>query len=197
MEDYAADLKALVESLGLSQVVLGGLSMGGYIALAFLAKYPACVTGLILAHTRAGADSEQARQGRLANAQKALDEGASVIAEVMFPKMLTETTLADRPTLATYVRAMMARQSASGVAAALRGMAARPDRSEWIRSINIPTLVITGAQDTLIPASESEALHKAIAGSRLVVIPNVAHLSNIENPDAFNSAVKEFIAKLK
>jgi pimeloyl-ACP methyl ester carboxylesterase len=197
MDDYAADLKALLDALNVKQVVVCGLSMGGYIALAFLVRYSGMVKGLILANTRAGADSDQAREARYANAQKALDEGTPAIVEGLFPKMLTEDTIARRASLATYVRSMMSHQPAGGVAAALRGMAARPDRSEWIKSINIPTLIITGGADTLIPPGESEAMHKAIAGSKLVVIPDAAHLSNVENPDAFNAAVREFLGKVK
>ncbi len=197
MDDYAADLKALLDSLNIKQVVVCGLSMGGYIALAFLARYPGLVKGLILANTRAGADSEQAREARYATAQKAFDEGVPAIAEAMLAKMLTEATLANRASLVAYVRPLMAHQRPGGVAAALRGMAARPDRGEWIKSINVPTLIITGSADTLIPPSESEVMQKAIAGSKLVVIPDAAHLSNVENPDAFNAAVGEFIKKLK
>ena len=197
MDDYAADLHALLHSLNIKQIVLCGLSMGGYIALAFLAKYPDAVTGLILANTRAAADSDQAREGRYANAKKAFDEGVSVIAEAMLPKMLTDATREHRPTLAEYVRSMMSRQRAGGVAAALKGMAARPDRVDWIKSINVPTLIITSSKDTLIPPGESEIMAKAIAGGTLVTLPDAAHLSNMENPEAFNAAVKEFIGKLK
>jgi len=197
MDDYGADLKALLDALGLHQAVLCGLSMGGYIALAFLAKYPDRVKGLILANTRAGADSEPAREGRYATAKKALEEGVSPIAEAMLPKLLTEATRASRGSLVTFVKAMMAKQHANGVAAALRGMAARPDRGEWIKSINVPTLILTGRDDTLIPPAESEAMHKAIPGSRLVVIPDAAHLSNIEHPEAFNAAVRDFLSRLK
>ena len=196
MDDYASDLKALIDSLSLEQVVLCGLSMGGYVALAFLARYPQAVKGLILANTRAAADSEQAREGRYASVKKAFDEGVPAIAEAMLPKMLTEDTLANRPTLVTYVRSMMAGQQASGVAAALRGMAARPDRGELLRSIDVPTLIITGGADTLIPASESEAMAGAIPGSRLVVIPGAAHLPNVEQPEAFNAAVEELLGKV-
>jgi len=197
MDDYAADLKALLDALSLTQAVVCGLSMGGYAALAFLARYPAVVKGLILANTRAAADSDQAREARYANARKVYDDGVPSIAEAMLPKMLTPATLDHRPTLRTYVYAMMARQRPGGVAAALRGMAARPDRSEWIKSINIPTLIVTGSADTLVPAAESEAMARAIAGSKLVVIPGAAHLSNIEDPEAFNTAVGKFIGNLR
>ena len=196
MDDYASDLKALVDSLSLEQVVLCGLSMGGYVAFAFLAQYPQAVKGLILANTRAAADSEQAREGRYASVKRAFDEGVPSIAEAMLPKMLTEDTLANRPILVTDVRSMMARQRATGVAAALRGMAARPDRGEALGSIDVPTLIITGGADALIPVSESEAMAKAIPGSRLVVIPGAAHLSNVEKPEAFNTAVEEFLGKI-
>ncbi|HLF28331.1 MAG TPA: alpha/beta fold hydrolase [Anaerolineae bacterium] len=197
MEEYAADLKLLLDSLSIKQAVVCGLSMGGYIALAFFAKYPNRVKGLILANTRAGADSEQAREARHANAKKAFEEGVPVLAEAMLPKMLTEQTRTTRDSLTTYVRSMMAHQPPAGVAAALRGMAARPDRTSILGAINVHTLIITSRDDTLIPPSESEALAKAIPGSKLVFIPNAAHLSNVENPEAFNAAVREFIQKLK
>jgi len=196
MDEYAADLKALVDSLNLKQVVLCGLSMGGYVALAFLARYPDAVQGLILANTRAGADSEQAREGRHAAAKKAFDEGVAAIADAMLPKMLTEATIAHRPRLTASVRSMMAGQHPAGVAAALRGMAARPDRTPLLGSIHVPTLIITGQADTLIPVSESEAMNEAIPGSQLVIIPDAAHLSNVEAPEAFNGAVRELVGKL-
>jgi len=196
MDEYAADLKALLDALSLAQAVVCGLSMGGYIALAFLARFPGAVKALILANTRAAADGDQAREARFASARKAYDDGVPSIAEALLPKMLTEATLDHRPTLRTYVYAMMTRQPPGGVAAALRGMAARPDRSEWIKSINIPTLIIAGSADTLIPPAESETMARAIAGSKLIVIPDAAHLSNIENPEAFNAAVRAFIRKL-
>ena len=197
MNDYAADLKALLHALNIERAVVCGLSMGGYIALAFLAKYPEAVKGLILANTRAGADSEQAREGRYANARKAFEEGVPSIANAMLPKMLTDATREHRSSLAEFVGSMMARQRPGGVAAALKGMAARPDHTPMLASINVPTLIITGRADTLIPPSKSEAMARAIPGSRLVVVPDAAHLSNVENPEAFNAAVKEFIERLK
>jgi pimeloyl-ACP methyl ester carboxylesterase len=196
MDAYAADLKALVDGLGLGRVVVCGLSMGGYVALAFQAQYPEAVLGLVLANTRAGADSEQAREGRYAAARTALEQGVSGIADAMLPKMLTPETLANRPELAATVRAMMAAQRPSGVAAALRGMAERPDRTGDLPSIEVPTLVVTGSADTLIPVSESEALAGAIAGSRLAILEGAAHLSNLERPETFNAAVEDFLGGL-
>lgn len=196
METYAADLKALLVTLGVTQVVVCGLSMGGYIALAFLADHPDMVKGLILCNTRAGADSEKAREGREATARRVEAEGLEGLAGEMLPKMLTDATIVGRPDLSASVKAMMAGQRPVGVAAALRGMATRPDRTPLLGSIKVPTLVITSSADTLIPPTESEAMAAAIPGSKLVVIPDAAHLSNVEDPEAFNEAVREFLASL-
>ncbi len=196
MDDYAADLKALLDELGIEKAVIGGLSMGGYVALAFAARYPEAVQGLILCNTRAVGDNEQAREGRHATAQKALDEGMDGIAEGMLPKMISEKSALAHADLSMFVHNLMARQSPEAVAAAARGMAIRQDRTPMLSTIKVPTLVITGSADTLIPPAESEAMAAKIPGSELVVIPDVAHLSNLEDPEAFNRAVRHFLARL-
>lgn len=197
MDDYAEDVKALLDSLGIEQPVIGGLSMGGYIALAYVKKYADHMRGLILSNTRAAADSESAREGRYSTAEKALAGGVSEIAASLLPKMLTQETIAQRASLAEYVKKMMARQRAEGVAAALKGMAERPDRTRLLAEIKVPTLIITAQDDTLIPPSESETMARAIPNGTLVNIPAAAHLPNLERSDAFNSAVKDFLSKLK
>jgi 3-oxoadipate enol-lactonase len=196
MDDHAADLHALLEELGIQQVVVAGLSMGGYIALAFLTRYASTVKGLILCNTRAGADSDDAREGREATARRVMLDGVPALAQTMLPKMLSQERLSTKPGLSSTIKTMMAEQRPAGVVAALRGMAARPDRTPMLGAINVPTLIITGSADTLIPSSESEAMAKAIPGSKLVVIPGVAHLSNVEAPEAFNSAVRDFMSGL-
>jgi 3-oxoadipate enol-lactonase len=196
MDDYAWDLARLLGTLDETSAIVCGLSMGGYIAMAFATKYPAAVRGLILANTRAGADGDAARDARRAAIEKVRTEGVGAIADAMLPKMLTEATRAARPDLAAEVRAMMARQSPGGVTAALRGMMERPDRTSWLPSIDVPTLIITSDGDALIPQTEGAALAQAIPRSKLVVIPGAAHLSNVENPNAFNTAVREFLATL-
>lgn len=193
MDAYAADLEHLLEELGVTEAVVCGLSMGGYIALALLAAYPNVVRGLILCNTRAGADDEKGRAGRHAMALKARDEGVASIAEALAPKMMARTTAVAHPDRSLMVQEMMARQRAGAVIAALRGMATRADRTPLLAQINVPTLIITGSADEMIPPSESEAMAAAIPGSKLVVIPGVGHLSNVEAPDAFNAAVRDFI----
>jgi len=193
MEHYAADLRALLDSLNLKQAVIGGLSMGGYIALAFLAQYPDRVKGLILANTRALPDGEEARQTRLANATRVRAEGLSFLIDGMSPKMLGPTA---KPDLAVTVRSIMAHQRAIGIASALLGMAARPDRSALLPFIKVPTLIITGSADVLIPPADSEAMHRAITQSTLVTLADAGHLSNLDKADAFNDALRAFYPRV-
>ncbi len=189
MEQYATDLKSLLDSLNVKQAAIGGISMGGYIALAFYAQYADRVKGLILANTRAVPDSDEGKQARLANADKVAEVGPSFLVDTMAPKMLgpsakSETEIA--------VRSMMARQRAGGIMSALRGMAARPDRTALLRFATTPVLILSGSADVLIPPSDSEAMHALIPNSRLVIIPDAGHLSNLDKVDAFNHMVREF-----
>jgi len=192
MDDYAADLLALLDHLGVDAVTLCGLSMGGYIALAFRNAYPDRVHAMILCNTRPGADSEEARNSRLQNADRAEANGPAELAESMLPKMLSEAGLA-KPELKARVRAMMNRQPGKGVAAALRGMAARPDRTPLLPHLDVPALVIASDRDALIPESEGKAMATAIPGGRYASIAGAGHLSNLDDPAAFNAALREFL----
>lgn len=196
MTDFAADLKALLDSMRINKAVVCGLSMGGYVALAFLAKYPDMVQGLVLCNTRPGADSDEARKGRQATAKRALEEGVPAIAKDVFGKMISERTRSTRPDIASNVLTMMERQRPQGVASAARGMAARPDRTPMLPGITVPTLIITGSEDRLIPVSESEAMHAAIPGSELVVVPGAGHLPNLEDAETFNNVLRLFLLKV-
>jgi 3-oxoadipate enol-lactonase len=189
MDQYAADLKSLLDSLNIKQAVIGGISMGGYIALSLYAQYPDRVKGLILANTRAVPDSDEARQARLANADKVGEAGSRFLVDTMAPKMLGA---APKPESAITVRSMMARQRAAGIMSALRGMAARPDRTALLRFATVPVLIVSGTADALIPAADSEAMRALAPNSRLVIIPDAGHLSNLDKVDAFNHVVREF-----
>ena len=193
MDEYAADLEVVLDWLGLERVVVCGLSMGGYVALALLARSPGRIAGLVLANTRSGADSEEARQGRVAAAERVLSDGVAGMAASMLPKLFAEATLSQRPELAEGVRRMMARQRPAGVAAALLGMAERPDRTPTLKGLEVPMLVITGSDDSLIPVSESEAMAAAVPGSELVIVRGAGHLANVEDPRAFNAALRRFV----
>lgn len=197
LEDHAADLKALLDHRGIARAVICGLSMGGYIALAFVARYPAMVRKLILCSTKAGADTAEAKEGRMAMAQRIRHEGVAPLAEAMLPKMLSPSTRTERPEVAASVRTMMATQDPQGLIAALHAMAARQDRTAMLASIIAPTRIIAGSADKVIPRSEGEAMAKAIPRSDLIMIPDAGHLPNVDAPAAFNGAVRGFLAGMK
>ncbi|HJZ48871.1 MAG TPA: alpha/beta fold hydrolase [Roseiflexaceae bacterium] len=191
LDQHADDMAALLDQLGLEQVTVAGLSMGGYISFALLRRHPQRIATLILADTRAGADSAEGRQGREQNARLAEEQGSGAIADQMLPKLLS----ASAPTaLRDEVRGIIESNDRAGIAAALRAMAARPDSTSLLAAIEVPVLVIVGAEDTLTPPSEAEAMFDAIPGCRLANIPLAGHLSNLEAPDAFNTALDEFLA---
>jgi pimeloyl-ACP methyl ester carboxylesterase len=196
MERLAEDVRGLLDHLKLDRVALGGLSMGGYVAFAFLRRWPERVRSLILADTRASADTEEGRTGRYATAELAEREGSAAIADQMVPKLLGPATLERRPEVVAGVREMILQVSPAGMARALRGMAARPASFDLLPQIKVPTLIVVGEQDGLTPPADSEAMAKAIAGSTLVKIPEAGHLSNLEQPETFNSALSSFLNKL-
>ena len=196
MSDMAADVRGLMRALSIDSAVLVGLSMGGYVALSFMRLYADAVQALVLADTRATADTEEARANRLRSAEKAEREGAAAIADETTPKLLGKTTKATKPDLVRRVHAMQSRNPPAGIAAAQRGMAARPDSTDLLAAVAVPTLVIVGEEDELTPPSEAKAIHTGIPHSHFVVIERAGHLSNLEQPDAFNGALREFLATL-
>ena len=197
MDLLADDCQALLESLEIEEpAVVCGLSMGGYIALAYYRRYPERLAGLILAATRAGPDSPEARANRDKMAARAGEKGAGAIAEDLLPKMLSPETYTGNPELVARVKQIMAGTSVPGIRGALLGMKARPDATPLLAEIDVPALVIHGEDDQLIPVEEAQAMHAAIPNSRLEVLPGAGHLLNLERPDAFNQSVRRFLGSL-
>lgn len=196
METYADDQHDLLDALNISRVVVAGLSMGGYIAFAFYRKYASRVRALILADTRALPDSPEAKKGRDDTVALARSNGAAAVAKKMFSKMLTAQTIAEDAEVANAVRTLMSRQPTEGVIAALIALRDRPDSTPTLAQVAVPTLIIVGAEDTLTPPKDSEQMRDGIRGAQLAVIPNAAHLSNIEQPEAFNQAVRKLLKDL-
>lgn len=197
MEAYAEDLKRLMDEQGLTRAVLCGLSMGGYVAMAFAERWPERLQGLVLCNTRATADSGEGRAAREQTARDALAKGAEVIARAMIPKVLSERTRRNRPEVVARIEAIMSRQEPAAIAAAARGMALRPDRMESLKRITAPTLIVTGSHDELMPMPTSEAMHAALPDSRMVVIDGAAHLSSAEGPVRFNRELEQFLDSLQ
>jgi 3-oxoadipate enol-lactonase len=196
MERMADDVHALVESIDVGRVVLVGLSMGGYVALSFMRKYGDTVRALVLADTRATADNEEARAARYTLIEEVAAKGAPVLAESMLPKLLSQKSVEEKAELVVAVRRMIETTSPSGIAGALAGMAERPDSTDVLAQIAVPTLVVVGAEDTVTPEADARAMADAIPGARLEVIEGAGHLSNLEQPAEFNKILREFLSNL-
>ncbi len=176
--------------------VVCGLSMGGYIALEFYRRYPEQVAGLILAATRAGADSPEGKANRDKAAETAKSEGVTAVSGGMLPKMLAPQNYESDDELVDYVKEIMSTTSLNGMVGALAAMRDRIDSTPMLGDIDVPVLIIHGADDQLIPLSEAEAMYKAIPNAELVIIPDAGHLPNLEQPDLFNDAVIDFLEEL-
>lgn len=197
MELFADDLAALVDAHKIhGKVIVCGLSMGGYATLAFYRKYPDRAAALILAGTRAADDSVQGRLGRDATAEKARLEGLEPVVNTMLPKMLSPITADRNQHLISLVRSIMMSISLEGMIADLQAMRDRPDSRPMLADITIPTLVLHGLDDQLIPSHEAEDMAAAIPGAVLQLIPNAGHLLNLEQPETFNLAVRNFLKRL-
>jgi len=196
MEEMADDLAALLDELGVGRAGVAGLSMGGYVTLAFCRRYPERVRALVLADTRAQADTEEQRRARAEMERVALKEGMGPIADSMTPKLLAPETFASRPDIVERVRSMILGTPPAGAAAALRGMSVRRDQTEWLPEISVPTLILVGSEDAITPPAGSEAMRAKIRGARLVTIGGAGHASNIEQPAQFNRALADFLGGL-
>ena len=194
VDDYAGDVIDLLDALHVTQAVVGGLSMGGYVAFALLRLAARYVQGLILADTRAQADTPEGVAGRTRMLQLLQDKGPSAVADEMIPKLLGETTRTKRPAVEERVRSLALASSADAIAGAIRAMMTRPDSTPLLSAIHVPTLIVVGDEDTVTPPAASEEMHRAIAGSELVRIPEAGHLSNLERPDVFTAALTAFLS---
>jgi pimeloyl-ACP methyl ester carboxylesterase len=193
IEEMAGDIRSLLDKLGVGRVTLVGLSMGGYVSMAFYRRYPEVLEALVLADTRAAADTDEGRQRRFTSALKAERDGVAAIAGDMIPLLLGKTSLQTRPDIVDRVRKLILENPAPGVAAAQRAMADRLDSTELLGSLNIPVLLLVGAEDTLSPPSELKALQEVIPGAQFRIIEGAGHLSNLEASGEFNSALLEFL----
>jgi 3-oxoadipate enol-lactonase len=174
-------------------VMLGGLSMGGYIALAFARRHPSRLRGLILADTRAEPDNAEGRANRDKLIDFARTHSARDVVEQMLPKLLSDETRTERPEVVEEVRRIAAAQSVEGVIGALRAMRDRKDARPMLETIGVPTLVLVGSRDTLTPPAMAEDLVAGIPGARLATIPGAGPLSNLEQPQLFNKELTTFL----
>lgn len=197
MDLMAEDCASLLDNLSITKpVVLCGLSMGGYISFAFYKKYPERVRGLILAATRASSDTPEGANARDKAIQLAKSKGTDAVFEAILPKMMSPKTYKQRPDLVEYVNKIMQKTSVDGIIGDLIGMKNRPDSTHTLSNILVPTLIIHGNDDQIIPVTEVESMQTAIPKSNLDIIPDAGHLVNLEQPNLFNRSVNRFFQEL-
>lgn len=196
MDTYAADAEALLEELHVESAIVAGLSMGGCVAFALYRRDARRVRGLILAATRAEADTEDGRKSRAATIELVRRDGATAIADQMIPRLLGETTMRDRPAIAHAVRRMIEGNQVEGIAAALQALADRPDSVDLLRRITAPALVLVGREDVITPEADAQLMQARLYRARLERIPGAGHLSNLEQPEQFNELVRGFIDEI-
>ncbi|WP_016697402.1 alpha/beta fold hydrolase [Actinoalloteichus spitiensis] len=198
LDVVADDVLAELDARGIRRAVVGGCSMGGYVAMALLRRAPERVAGLLLVGTRAGADDPEQRDNRLRVAERVEREGATGwLAGTTVEGLLGPTTRASRPELVGEVERWVREQSPAGVAWAQRAMAARRDSGALLASATVPVLVVAGREDGLIPAEEHRALAGTITGSALRLVPGTGHLAPVEDPAAVAAFVGPWLDEME
>lgn len=191
--DFARDIAALLDDLQVPEFVLGGLSMGGQIVMDCYRQFPDRIRGLILADTFPAPETPEGVRARNAMADRLLQEGMRGYADEVLEKMVAPYADAE---VKTHVHRMMTTTSPQGAAAALRARAARPDYRDLLTRVQVPALVVVGADDEYTPVADAEAMHTALPSSRLLVIEGAAHMPNLERPTEFNAALEAFLTEV-
>lgn len=194
--DYADDLVDLVRELDVPRAVVAGLSMGGYAAFALWRQAPERIRALVLADTRAAADSPEARANRRTMMALVDREGASGVARDVPATLLGAWTREHRPDLEATVRRIIKQQAPGAIRGALVRMMQRPDATPLLASIDVPCLVMVGADDGLTPPGVAAAMAAAIPGAEMATIPDAGHLSNLEQPERFSALLTAFLSRL-
>ncbi len=190
IDDYAADVCALMDCLQIDDAVIGGLSMGGYVTFAMYRQAPTRFTGMVLADTRSAPDSPQAREGRVALRKVVAEYGAAGVASQMLPKMFSSAV--DAP-LVDRARDLIESASPAALDAAIGALMDRPDSTPDLARISCATLVVAGEEDAIVPVAEAEAMQRVLRRSTLTIIPGAGHVSNLERPDDFSRALGDFL----
>jgi pimeloyl-ACP methyl ester carboxylesterase len=197
LDAFAADLAALLDHLGVEDVVIGGLSMGGQIVMEFARRYPQRLRGLLLAATFPQSETDEGKRSRNAAADRLLREGMRSYADEVLPKMLAARSIELLPAVADHVTAMMRAANPEGAAAALRGRAERPSYEDTLARLTVPALVVVGSEDAFTTRRDAERMRDLLAGSELVWLEGVGHMPNLESTPAFNAALIRFLERLE
>jgi pimeloyl-ACP methyl ester carboxylesterase len=193
MEKHANDISRVMDDAGVGRAPLIGVSIGGYALFEFWRRCRGRVAAVGLCNTKAPADGAEARAARLQAATDALERGTEGFFQIMIHRLLGETTRSTRPDLVESALGMMRKMSPEDVAQVQRGMAERPDSVRTLKTINVPTLIVTGEEDILTGVNEAQLIHQHIFGSQLRVIPKAGHFSPWEQPEAASLLLRQFL----
>jgi 3-oxoadipate enol-lactonase len=192
MQKHAADINRIMNDAKIDRAGFAAVSIGGYATFEFLRSHRDRVSALVLCNTKAPADTSEARNARLKSAAEVMERGTEQFFESMLPKWLGESTRTARPDLVQSVLAMMRKMSAENVAMVQSGMAERPDSVATLKTINVPTLIVTGEEDVITGTAEAELMRQHVARSQLKIIPKAGHYSPWECPTEVGELLREF-----
>lgn len=196
MEKNAADLVRVLDDADVGRVPFVGVSIGGYALFEFWRRFRGRVAGLMLCNTKAGADNSEGKATRLRAAEEVLERGTEQFFESSVKKLLGKTTQETRPDLVDGALRMMKKMSPQDVAMVQRGMAERPDSIPTLKTINVPSLIVTGDEDQMTGVSEAQLIHKEIPGSQMKVVAKAGHYSPWEQPEEVGRLVRQFLDSL-
>jgi 3-oxoadipate enol-lactonase len=196
MEKHAADLARVLDDAEIGRAIFAGNSIGGYLLFEFWRRHQPRVIGLVLCNTKAQADSGEIRAGRLQAAHEVLERGTEAFIDAQLPRLLGESTRRSRPDLVEGARKMMLKMSPEDITLVQQGMAERPDSVATLKTIHVPTLIVTGDEDILTGVPEAELMHQNIAGSKMNVVPRAGHYSPWEQPEEIGKLLRQFVEKL-
>lgn len=193
MQDLADDVHHVLTHIQATPAVLGGLSMGGYVTLAYMVKYPTDLRGVMLIDTKAEADTADGKAGRMKMIELVKKEGAKAVADQMMPKMLSPDTPPSRPDVVGRLREIMEACPPLTIEHALLALRDRPDQTDKLASCACPTLIVVGESDAITPPAAAQAMQKEIPHAKLAVIKAAGHMSPMEQPEQVSRAMKEFL----
>ena len=198
IDEMASGVALLLDALGVNSAVIGGCSMGGYVALAFAALFPERTAGLVLVDTKASADGDEARAKRARIAEQVTVAGSTAaLAVTQQDVMFSSATKAERPDVVQWLKGTILEQAPAGVAQAQRVMAARPDRFELLTSLHVPVLCVRGSEDVLASVDDHTRMAQAAGDALDITVPDAGHLVPIEQPDAFIAHVTAYLTQVR